>query len=141
MPISENPAPGAHRAQGVRRAAMVLLAVEAAALLAVATLLLVRSFTGTGLPTLAIALAVFLLVFAAALALAVRSLAGGTRFGIGFGITWQLFQALVGASMLNSGLVLTGFLAILTAVATFVLLTKLSHERAREEIERAARGA
>ena len=46
-------------------------------------------------------------------------------FGLGFGLTWQLFQALIGASLLRGALYWQGGLALLLAVAVFVLLTRL----------------
>ena len=66
-----------------------------------------------------------LLLFALALALAARSLLARGRFGLGFGITWQLFQALPGASLLNASLYWQGVLGLALAVTLFVLLTRL----------------
>lgn len=70
-------------------------------------------------------LGAFLLLFALAVGLAARSILSRGRFGLGFGITWQLFQALVGATMLSSALIWQGVVALALAIVTFVLLTKL----------------
>src|SRR5699024_4710484 len=67
----------------------------------------------------------FLLLFALALGVAARSILAKGRFGLGFGITWQLFQALIGASLLRGALYWQGGRALLLAVAAFVLLTRL----------------
>lgn len=74
---------------------------------------------------LMVALGVFLLVFALGAAVAARSLMLRGRFGLGYGITWQLFQALVGASMLRGALYWQGALALVLALVAFVLLLQL----------------
>lgn len=109
----------------IRPAAAAVLAAEAGliAVAATASLWLSRSAGETaGLLT---ALGLFLLVFAAGAGLAARSVLQRGRFGLGFGITWQLFQALVGASMLRAALYWQGGLALLLAIAAFVLLLQL----------------
>lgn len=70
-------------------------------------------------------LGIFLLVFALGTALAARSILVSGRFGLGYGITWQLFQALVGASMLRGALYWQGALALVLAIVLFVLLLGL----------------
>src|SRR5699024_11909848 len=71
------------------------------------------------------ALGAFLLLFALAVGLAARSVLTRGRFGLGFGVTWQLFQTLVGASLLRGALYWQGGLALLLAIITFVLLIQL----------------
>lgn len=92
---------------------------------AVATYSFLGVATGTFDARFGAGLGVFLLLFALAVGLAARSVLSRGRFGLGFGITWQLFQALVGATMLRSGLVWQGAVALALAIAAFVLLTKL----------------
>ena len=125
------------RMRGTRIAAAVILAVEALCLAGVATLLLVRATGASDLPQAAVSLGVFVLIFAAAAAFAARSVLARTRFGIGYGITWQLFQALVSANMLSSSLMVYGIVGLALAIAAFILLTRLVQDRAREEMERA----
>lgn len=102
-----------------------LLGVEALLLAAAATYCFVAVSGGALHTRLGIGLGVFLLVFALALGLAARSVLARGRFGLGWGITWQLFQALVGVSMLRASLYWQGLLALLLAVTLFVLLTRL----------------
>src|SRR5690625_2790541 len=71
------------------------------------------------------ALGAFLLLFALAVGLAARSVLTRGRFGLGFGVTWQLFQTLVGVSLLRGALYWQGGLALLLAIITFVLLIQL----------------
>lgn len=102
-----------------------LLGVEALMLAAAATYCFLAA-SGGGLDTrLGMGLGVFLVLFALGLALAARSILVKGRFGLGFGITWQMFQALVGASMLRGAMYWQGALALLLAIAVFVLLTRL----------------
>lgn len=101
------------------------MALEAVGLLGVATLALMRSSQPDVPGTFAVGLALFLALFAVALGLAVLSLLRGGRFGVGYGITWQLFQALVGARLLVGGMYLIGAAALLCAIAVFVLLLGL----------------
>lgn len=111
---------------GIRPAAVVVLGVEALMLTVTAGYLLTRIGSADLGASFAASLAVFILIFAVALALAVRSLLRGGRFGIGFGVTWQLFQALVGASLLRGGSILPGVAALVLAIVAFVLLTSLA---------------
>ncbi|EWS80817.1 hypothetical protein [Brachybacterium phenoliresistens] len=111
---------------GTRRAAAALLALEGLALLGVATFafaVIARVPEGGRFGT---GLGIFVIAFALAVFAAARSILARTRFGVGYGITWQLFQALVGASLLTAGLIPEGFAAIAVAVATFVLLTRIA---------------
>ncbi|MGP9538979.1 hypothetical protein ACT3SP_13280 [Brachybacterium sp. AOP43-C2-M15] len=108
-----------------RPTAAVLLGIEALMLAAAATYCFV-AVSGGGLDVrLGTGLGIFLVLFALALALASRSILARGRFGLGFGITWQMFQALVGASLLRGALYWQGGLALLLAIALFVLLTRL----------------
>lgn len=103
----------------------LLLGIETLLLASAATYCFV-AVAGGGLHSrLGIGLGVFLLLFALLLALATRSILLRGRFGLGWGITWQLFQALVGASMLNASMYWQGTLALILAIALFVLLTRL----------------
>ena len=105
----------------------LLLGIEALLLASAATYCFVV-VAGGGLHTrLGIGLGVFLLLFALLLALAARSILLRGRFGLGWGVTWQLFQALVGASMLNASMYWQGVLALILAIALFVMLTRLVH--------------
>lgn len=104
-----------------------LLGVEALMLASAAAYCFV-AVSGGGLNTrLGIGLGIFLILFAVALGLAARSILVKGRFGLGWGITWQLFQALVGASMLNASMYWQGSLALVLAIILFVLLTRLVH--------------
>lgn len=134
MPAAQNPDPAADSPDSSprRRTAVILLAVEA--LLLAAAAVYCASLAGAGEVTarFGLGLAVFLGLFAIAVAVAAHSLRRGGRFGIGFGITWQMFQALVGASMLRGAMYWQGALALGLAIALFVMLTTLSkaeHER------------
>jgi hypothetical protein len=102
-----------------------LLGVEALMLAATATYCFV-AVAGGGLDArFGTGLGVFLLLFGVGVGLAARSILVRGRFGLGFGITWQLFQALVGASLLRGALYWQGALALVLAVVVFVLLTRL----------------
>ncbi|MDN5599344.1 MAG: hypothetical protein ACTHV2_02100 [Brachybacterium sp.] len=102
-----------------------LLAVEALMLAAAATYCFIGVSGGILVPQFGLGLGAFLLLFALALGVAARSILAKGRFGLGFGITWQLFQALTGASLLRGGLYWQGALALLLAIVLFVLLTRL----------------
>lgn len=102
-----------------------LLGVEALMLAAAATYCFVGVSGGILVPQFGVGLGAFLLLFALALGVAARSILAKGRFGLGFGITWQLFQALTGASLLRGGLYWQGALALLLAIVLFVLLTRL----------------
>lgn len=136
-PAGGAPAPDAHEDAGLgrthhqlaryRRIGAVLLGIEALALLAAASFALWSLPGRPGVPAnYGAGMALFLAIFAVLLGAAALSVARGTRFGVGYGITWQLFQALVGATMLRSGLVLVGIAAILAALAAFVVLMNLA---------------
>ena len=109
----------------IRPAAALVLALEALMIAAAATASFWLSGTAGARPGLMIALGVFLLVFALGAAIAARSVLLRGRFGLGYGLTWQLFQALVGASLLRGGLYWQGALALVLAVVAFVLLLQL----------------
>ncbi|ASK64902.1 hypothetical protein CFK39_02595 [Brachybacterium avium] len=102
-----------------------LLAAEALLLAATATYCFVGVSGGFLNARFGLGLGAFLLLFALGLGVAARSILAKGRFGLGFGITWQLFQALIGASLLRGALYWQGALALLLAVALFVLLTRL----------------
>ncbi|HEX7352854.1 hypothetical protein [Brachybacterium sp.] len=108
-----------------RPLAAALLGLEALMLAAAATYCFVAVSGGVLDARFGTGLAVFLLLFALGVGLAARSILAKGRFGLGFGITWQLFQALVGASLLRGALYWQGGLALLLAVVLFVLLTRL----------------
>ncbi len=75
-----------------------------------------------------IALAVLMGIFVAALLLAARSLVAGGRFGVGYGITWQLFQCLIAVNLMMAHLYWQGAVALLLAIAVLVALVKVSRE-------------
>lgn len=109
----------------IRPAAAVGLVLEAVLLVAVATFSFVGVSSGQLDPRFGTGLGVFMLLFAVAAGLAARSVLVRGRFGLGYGITWQLFQALVGASMLRGGLIWQGALALVLAIGVFLLLLSL----------------
>ena len=109
----------------IRPAAAVGLVVEAVLLVGVATFSFVGVSSGQLDPRFGTGLGVFMLLFAVAAGLAARSVLVRGRFGLGYGITWQLFQALVGASMLRGGLIWQGALALVLAIGVFLLLLSL----------------
>lgn len=122
-----------------RRTGALLLLAEALLLLTAAGYCLKIGSDGIVSARFALGIGGFLLVMAIAVGAAARSLAGGGRYGIGFGITWQMFQALVGASMLSGGLLWQGALALLLAISTFVVLlnqSRAEHERALSDLRR-----
>lgn len=108
-----------------RPAAAVVLVLEALMIAFAATASFWLSRTAGESAGLMVALGVFLLVFALGAALAARSVLQKGRFGLGYGVTWQLFQALVGASLLRGGLYWQGALALVLAIVGFVLLLQL----------------
>lgn len=110
-----------------RAAAVGLLALEALALLAFASLALLDGARSSGeLRTFALGLAAFLALLGILVGAAALSVMRGRRFGIGFGITWQLFQAFVGVTLLRGSLLGAGVFALATAVLTGILLLGLS---------------
>lgn len=109
----------------IRPAAAILLGLEALLLMGVATYSFVMVAAGVLPGRLGVGLGVFLLVFAAGAGLAARSVLAKGRFGQGYGLTWQLFQALVGASLLRVGMSWPGGIALVLAVVVFVLLMRL----------------
>ena len=122
---ASGPATATDPSPRIRPVVSTLLGLEALLLLTAAVYCFV-SVSGGGLQArLGIGLGIFLLLFAAGTALAARSVLAKGRFGIGFGITWQMFQALVGASMISSGMVWQGAIALVLAIATFVVLARL----------------
>lgn len=110
---------------GARRLGTVLLGAEALCLLLLGGFMITRVGSQDVGASLAIGLAVFILLFAIAVGLAALSLSRRGRFGLGFGVTWQLFQALVAASMLRAAIVVVGGIGMLLAIATFVVLLTL----------------
>ncbi|MCS6710995.1 hypothetical protein JSY14_02810 [Brachybacterium sp. EF45031] len=119
-------APLTPRERRRRRLAAGLLGTEAVLVLVLATSALVRRAEAPAeVQGMLTALAVFLGVFALGLAFAVVSLLRRGRFGLGYGVTWQLFQALVCATMLSSGMLLTGAVGLALAIVTFTALLAL----------------
>ena len=117
----------------LRRVSALLLVLEAlllggAALYALVTL----PAQAAGLKTVAVGLAVFLGIFALMVGFAARSLMKRGRYGVSFGVTWQLFQALVGGSLIRGGLLWAGFGALALAAALFVLLLRPENRPDRE---------
>lgn len=115
----------------IRTISVALLALEALSLAALAGYSLL-TLPGGRADSLAVPLALFFAIFALALIWAARSLHHRGRFGVSFGITWQLFQALVGASLLRGGLLPAGFFALILAIALFVLLLRRDNKPERE---------
>lgn len=103
----------------------IVLAIEALLIVSAALYTFMMVTGGRFDTTFGIGLGFFLLVFAAGIAVAARSVLRKGRFGLGYGLTWQLFQALVGASLLRSGLYVPGALALILAIAAFLLLTRI----------------
>lgn len=120
-----DPARSADPQGRTRGIAAALMGLEVLGLLGVASALLLRLGVPGAPSSLITGLAVFLAIFAVLLALAALSLLRGGRFGIGWGITWQLFQALVAANLLRSAFYLVGGLGLVLAVAVFVLCLRL----------------
>lgn len=102
-----------------------LLGLEALLLAAAATYCFIGAADGAFDARFGNGLGVFLLLFAVALGVAARSILVKGRFGLGWGITWQLFQALVGASMLNAAMYWQGALGLVLSIVLFVMLTRL----------------
>lgn len=73
-------------------------------------------------------LAAFLALFALLVGLAAVSVLRGGRFGVGFGITWQMFQSLASASLLRGSLYLSGAFGLISAIVAFVLLLNLARD-------------
>lgn len=119
--------PPARPASRTRPIAAAILGLEAVVMLAMASVVLVDAGSHPELPRrLTLGLAAFIGVFAVAVGAAAVSVLRRGRFGVGFGITWQLFQALVSASMLRAALYLPGAFGLISAVAAFVLLMDLA---------------
>lgn len=119
----------------VRSLTALLLVCEALVLVGLA------GYSATVLPnqapgrgTFAVGLALFFATFAVLLGLGARSLLNKGRFGVSFSVTWQLFQALVGASLLERGLLLPGAIALLLAIVMFVLLLRPENRPDRQSI-------
>ncbi|GAA1288353.1 MULTISPECIES: hypothetical protein [Brachybacterium] len=109
----------------LRPAAAGLLGIETLLLLAAATFCFVMVSAGNLHARLGTGLGIFLIIFAVGTALASRSVLVKGRFGLGYGITWQMFQALVASSMLRGGMYWQGALGLALAIAVFVLLLRL----------------
>lgn len=104
---------------------VIILVLEAVAAAAIAVLMVSRLGSGDLGENLALGLGVFIGLLALALLLGARSLARRGRFGLGFGVTWQLFQALVTSNMLSAGMLLAGGIGLGLAIAGFVVLLQL----------------
>jgi membrane protein implicated in regulation of membrane protease activity len=131
------PPPGGGRAPGdpgvpqtpslrLLRIGAALLGAEALVLVVGGVVVVSRLGAAGSGTRLVLGLGLFVFLFALLLVLAVRSLLRRTRFGVGWGVTWQLFQALLGASMLRSGMILPGAVCLVLAVAAFVPLTRIA---------------
>lgn len=135
MPSTPASTPAEQSVIDSRRRALPALLLLAEALLLVAVgvysaVLASRELVSTGF---GYGIAGFVLLLALALIFAANSLRAGGRFGIGFGLTWQMFQALVAASLLRAAMYWQGVLALVLAIVLFVMLTRISkeeHERA-----------
>src|SRR5699024_10399493 len=102
-----------------------LLGIEALMLAAAATYSFLGVSGGALGAAVAVGLGVVLLLSALDPAGAAGSGLSRGGFGLGFGITGQRFQALVGVGLVRGALYWQGALALLLAVALFVLLTRL----------------
>ena len=102
-----------------------VLALEALGLLALASIVALDGTGSEASRTFLLGLAGFLALFAVLVALAAASVVRRGRFGVGFGITWQLFQALTAASMLRGGMLTAGGIGLVLAIVAFVLLLRL----------------
>lgn len=121
--------PERSRPARTRLSAVALLVFEALGLLVLASVVALQTGKNPEVGgSVTLGLALFLTVFALAVAAAALSVHRRGRFGVGFGITWQLFQALVSASLLRAALYLPGALGLISATAAFVLLLNLSRE-------------
>ncbi|WP_347042156.1 hypothetical protein [Brachybacterium nesterenkovii] len=108
-----------------RTPATLVLALEALGLLALASIVALGGTDSDASRTFLLGLAGFLVLFAVLVGLAATSVLRGGRFGVGFGITWQLFQALTAASMLRGGLLTAGGIGLVLAIIAIVLLMRL----------------
>lgn len=108
-----------------RTPAAFVLALEALGLLALASIVALGGTDSDASRTFLLGLAGFLVLFAVLVGLAAASVLRGGRFGVGFGITWQLFQALTAASMLRGGLLTAGGIGLVLAIIAIVLLMRL----------------
>lgn len=122
---SRGPAESADASRRTRPLVAALLGLEALLIAAVATYSFVAVAGGVLDARFGTGLGVFLLLFALAAGLAARSILVRGRFGLGYGMTWQFFQALVGASLIRAGLLWQGGLALLLSIVLFVLLARL----------------
>lgn len=121
-PASSSVAPS--RIERLRRPAALVLAVEALGLLALSSVVALGGGQ-QGSRTFLLGLAGFLALFAVLVGIAAASVIRGGRFGVGFGITWQMFQALTAASLLRAAFYIPGAIGLITAVLGFVLLLRL----------------
>ncbi|CAM3964235.1 hypothetical protein [Helcobacillus massiliensis] len=113
------------RPERLRVVGASLLVLEAVLLLGTAVFAVLNLRTeADGIPTVAFGLAVVLTVFAALLVLAAVSLLRRGRYGVSYGITWQLFQALIGASMFKAAMLAPAVVVTVLAVAVFIILLK-----------------
>lgn len=124
-PSASGPVDAADPSRRTRPLAAALLGLEALLIAAVATYSFVAVAGGVLDARFGTGLGVFLLLFALAAALAARSILVRGRYGLGYGMTWQFFQALVGASLIRAGMYWQGGLALLLSIVLFVLLARL----------------
>lgn len=112
----------------------VILWIETVMLAVVALLNLWLVSIG-GVPArFGIGLSGFLLVLAVGVGIAARSLRRGGRFGVGFGITWQLFQALIAVSLLRAGIYPHGTVVLVLSVVGFVVLINVARSGYEREL-------
>ena len=117
----------------VRQVSVLLLVVEAIALVSAGVFSFV-TLRSSQAQSLGVSLALFFGIIAVALVLAAVSLWNFGRFGVSFSVTWQLFQALVGASLLRGGMISAGVYCIVMAVLVFVLLLKPGNKPTRRNL-------
>lgn len=118
----------------LRAAASLLLLLEALLLVGTGAFVAFSAPLRTGgMPGVAAGLGLMLTIFAALLVAAAISVHRYGRFGVSYGITWQLFQALISGAMFKSAMVLPGVIALGLAVTLFVILM---HKDVRPTVQR-----
>ncbi|WP_058233795.1 hypothetical protein [Devriesea agamarum] len=124
----------------VRRARLsaLLLSIETLALVVVAIRAFVTAISAVGadaaVAKLDGALGVTVVVFAVLLGAAVRSVYALGRFGVSYGVTWQIFQIIGGVTLIAGGQVLLGGAAVVLAVLTAAALMATAVGRSQLEL-------
>lgn len=132
IPPADQAAPASRRP--LRTIASLLLLLEALLLLgAGAFVALSAPLREGGMPGVAAGLGLMLTIFAALLVAAAISVHRRGRFGVSYGVTWQLFQALISGAMFNTAMILPGVIALGLALALFVILL---HKDVRPTVQR-----